>query len=195
MKVLIACEESQTSCLAFRHIGADAFSCDLRACSGGHPEWHIQGDALEVLYSSSWDLVIAHPPCTYLSNAGACRAFPGGVRDENRWALTLLAQEFFLKFYHFKKCPIAIENPVPMRGLLPPASQAIQPYFFGDPYTKKTLLWLHDLPELVATDLVTPIGSWTLLHSSPKLRSKTFPGIARAFAVQWGLGYGQKFLI
>lgn len=195
MKVLIACEESQTSCIAFRRIGADAFSCDLQPCSGGFPEWHIQGDALEVLYSYPWDLVIAHPPCTYISRAGSRHAFPGGIRNEYRWAKTLLAQEFFLKFYHYSKCPIAIENPVPMRGLLPPATQYIQPYFFGDPYTKKTLLWLHDLPELVATDLVAPIGSWTLLHSSPKMRSKTFPGIACAFATQWGLGYGQKFLI
>ena len=195
MKVLIACEESQRTCLAFRERGHKAFSCDIKPCSGGHPEWHIQRDAKRVLYECDWDLVIAHPPCTYLSKVGAPFAFPGGVRDETRWLKTLAAREFFMLFYNYRRSPIAIENPIPFSGLLPPWDQIIQPYYFGDPYKKTTCLWLHDLPELVATDLVVPEYSWTLKHSSPSIRSKTFPGVASAFAEQWGDGFGQKFLL
>ena len=192
MNVLVCCEESQRTCIAFRERGFNAFSCDIKKCSGGHPEWHIQNDAIDTLYSQSWDLVIAHPPCTYLSKAGAVRLFPGGVRDENRWKHLLAARSFFMDFYNYHRCPIAIENPVPFKGVLPPPDQIIHPYYFGDPYTKATCLWLYDLPPLVATDLVKPLGSWTLLHSSQNIRSKTFPGVARAFADQWGLGYCQK---
>lgn len=196
MKVLIACEESQRTCLEFRKRGHLAFSCDLKECSGGYPEWHFKSDALKVLYSDSWDLVIAHPPCTFLSKAGATSAFPGGVRDENRWRKTLAAREFFMSFFEYHACPVAIENPIPFRGLLPEPSQIIQPFFFGDPFYKTTCLWLYELPELVADNLVLPAGgSWTFKHSSPSIRSKTFPGIARAFAEQWGEGYGQLFLI
>lgn len=190
--VLIACEESQRTCIAFRERGIKAFSADLKPCSGGHPEWHLQGDCREALYGFNWDLVIAHPPCTYLSKAGATLLFPDGIRDDDRWYKLLAARDFFMEFYNYHECPVCIENPVPFVGVLPSYDQIIQPFYFGDPYKKATCLWLYELPPLVATDLVRPVGSWTAMHKSPTIRSKTFRGIANAFADQWGLGYCQK---
>lgn len=186
MTVLIACEESQSSCIAFRERGIEAYSADVRPCSGGHPEWHIQGDVREIL-DFPFDLIIAHPPCTFLS-----RACPGGIHRPERKESIQAACEFFMLFYNHPCDRIAIENPVPFRGLLPPPDQIIQPYYFGDPYTKQTCLWLKNLPPLYATNIVDPVGSWTRLHSSQRLRSKTFSGVSAAFADQWGLGYCQK---
>lgn len=218
MKVLVACEESQEVCKAFRERGHEAYSCDIQECSGGHPEWHILGDALPLIdggceFTTSgggtvridgpWDLLIAHPPCTYLSNAGACRLYPRkGELDLVRYAKGLEAKEFFMRFLNASCARIAVENPVPSTVFqMPPASQEIQPFMFGHPYTKKTRLWLKNLPPLFATDLVTPIGPYcpsgtgrkdkTKYGSAKrgedaKNRAKTFHGIAQAMAQQWG---------
>ena len=202
MRILVACEESQAVCKAFREIGHEAYSCDVQECSGGHPEWHIQGDVIPLL-EEKWDMIIAFPPCTYLSNAGACRLYPKkGQLDEERYQKGLEAKEFFMRFYN-ANCPrIAIENPVSSRVFeMPPHSQEIQPYMFGHPYTKKTRLWLRGLPALAPTDLVDPIGPYVPAGTGrkdrskygaakrgedAKNRSKTFPGIAKAMAEQWG---------
>lgn len=193
MKILIACEESQTVCKAFRARGHEAFSCDIQRCSGGHPEWHIQCDVEKVL-DEGWDMIIAHPPCTYLCKAGSCNLFTGNsgkIKDYSRWEQVIKAREFFLKIYH-NKCPkICIENPVPFkRAELPLFSQTIKPYEFGEDYSKLTCLWLKGLPYLMPTcDCRGERGkflSWNTVHRSPKIRSKTFPKVAEAMAQQWG---------
>lgn len=207
MKVLIACEESQRVCIEFRKLGHEAYSCDIQECSGGHPEWHIKGDAIETLFSQKWDLVIAHPPCTYLSNAGACRLYPRtGEIDKDRYIKGLKGKEFFMAFWWYGKNGgrIAIENPIPSKVFeLPEKSQVIQPYEYGDPYTKKTYLWLFNLPELQPTNIVEERRPYVCGNAeiwkkqaangvvygkekSAKHRSKTFPGIAKAMAEQWG---------
>ena len=142
MRVLVACEESQEVCKAFRALGHEAYSCDIEPCSGGKPEWHLQVDALELL-KLKWDLIIAHPPCTYMTNAGAVRMRVNGKIVPERFEKAMEAKEFFMKFYN-ADCPkIAIENPTPMKIVgLPPYQQAIQPYQFGHPYSKRTCLWL-----------------------------------------------------
>jgi hypothetical protein len=202
MKILVACEESQAVCSAFRARGHEAYSCDIIECSGGHPEWHLQQDVVPLL-KEKWDMIIAFPPCTYLSNAGACRLYPKkGQLDEERYQKGLEAKEFFMSFYN-ADCPrIAIENPVSSRIFeMPPHSQEIQPYMFGHPYTKKTRLWLKGLPPLTPTDLVEPIAPYVPAGTGrkdrskygaakrgedAKNRSKTFSGIAKAMAEQWG---------
>lgn len=208
-KVLIACEESQTVCKAFRDRGFEAYSCDIQEPSGNHLEWHILGDALEAIkaekirtmdgkvhYIVKWDLLIAHPPCTYLSNAGARFLYPKGVLNETRLAKGLEAKDFFMHFYN-ADCPrIAIENPIPSKVYgLPPYTQTVQPWMFGHPVQKKkTCFWLKGLPNLEPTNIVeerqsTKVpGNW-FNHGGKdrqKNRSKTFPGIAEAMAEQWG---------
>lgn len=203
MKVLVACEESQEVCEAFRALGHEAYSCDIQECSGGHPEWHIQCDALELL-KMRWDLIIAHPPCTYLTNAGARWLYAGGKLNDERYAKGLKAKAFFEEFLNADCGKIAVENPVPSAGFgMPKYTQVIQPYEYGHPYSKKTCLWLKGLPALKPTDIVRDYkpfvssGSYTKTHDpkykgasrkggSAKARSKTFPGIARAMAEQWG---------
>lgn len=223
LNVLVACEESQRVCAAFRELGHNAYSCDVQEPSGGHPEWHIKGDVLPLLHANEngaiefctmdgvrrgflkpWDLIIAHPPCTYLSNAGACRLYPkAGVLNQERYKKGVAAKEFFLCFLTADCKHIAIENPIPSKIYnLPPYSQIIQPYNFGHPYTKKTCLWLKNLPLLYPTKTVEPKGMYVNGNSaiwkkqaltgevtgkskSPKERSKTFEGIARAMAEQW----------
>lgn len=203
LRVLVACEESQTVCKAFRDIGHEAYSCDILPCSGGHPEWHIQGDVLPLL-EEKWDLIIAHPPCTYLSKAGACRLYPkAGQIDMVRYKKGLEAKEFFMKLYNAPCKRIAIENPVSLKIFnLPPFTQEIEPYHFGHPLSKKTRLWLKGLPLLEPTNVVKK--QVTFLPSSTskfaktgkndkctrdsKEASKTFEGIARAMAEQWGTG-------
>lgn len=223
MKVLIACEESQRVCIAFRNKGHEAYSCDLIECSGNHPEWHIQQDVLPLLnghcefktsdgvihhIDGKWDLIIAHPPCTYLSNAGAARLFKriDGKQyiNADRYKKGLDAKKFFMAFYMADCEKMCIENPIPTRiWELPEYTQIIQPYEHGHPYSKKTCLWLHGLPDLQPTEIVTEnIISWVSggskdNHGNPrkqsgtkirsaKERSKTFPGIAKAMAEQWG---------
>lgn len=210
MRVLVACEESQAVANEFRRLGHEAYSCDIQPCSGGHPEWHIQGDVLPLIRGGGWDLIIAHPPCTYLSNVGAKHLFLGNERvyrkpetfrlmNEDRIRLGIEARDFFLAMLNAPCDKVAVENPVPSSiWQLPKPSQMIQPYFFGDPYKKKTYLWLRGLPPLMPTELVEPTALWvdgghskatkmkTFGFRDPKKRSKTFPGIARAMAEQWG---------
>lgn len=198
-RLLVGCEESQRVCIAFREIGWEAYSCDLMPCSGGHPEWHIQNNVLYHL--EGWDMMILHPPCTYLSNAGARHLYKGGKLQEDRYKQGLLAKEFFMRLYK-ANCPrICIENPRPSSIYeLPPATQLIQPCdFYGklNPYTKATLLWLKGLPPLKPVEPVEPIGSWCRGRyadlevartgvSRQIVRSKTFYGVAKAMAEQWG---------
>lgn len=196
LKVLVACEESQRVCIEFRRLGHEAYSCDIEPCSGGHPEWHLQQDVTELL-KIKWDLIIAHPPCTYLSNAGARFLYPKGELNEERLQKGLKAKEFFMKLWN-ADCPrIAVENPIPSKVYgLPEYSQTIQPYEFGHPYSKKTCLWLKGLPKLQPTEIVpenkresTKIaGNWFNKGGKDrqKNRAKTFPGIAKAMAEQWG---------
>ena len=173
MKVLVACEESQAVTIEMRKLGREAYSCDIEPCSGGHPEWHLQVDALELL-KMKWDMIIAFPPCTYLSNAGACRLYQEkGKIDEERYKKGLQAKEFFLRFLN-ADCPrIAVENPVSSRVFeMPPHSQEIQPYEYGHPYTKKTRLWLRGLPELKPTNIMEPIGPYVPAGTGRKNKNK-----------------------
>ncbi len=194
MRVLVACEESQHVTIAFREKGHEAFSCDIKECSGGHPEWHIKGDVIEhlkIVEPLFYDLIIAHPPCTYLSVAGAVNFYKGGQRNEKRFEEQRKAVEFFMFFYNFTGCKrICIENPRAMKSAgLPPYSQVIQPYDFGDDYSKQTCLWLKGLPYLFPSVMElnrrSAAPSWVLLNHSPVVRSKTFNGIAKAMAQQW----------
>jgi len=201
MKILVACEESQAVTKEFRALGHEAYSCDILECSGGYPEWHIQGDVLPLL-KEKWDMIIAFPPCTYLSNAGACRLYPTkGNIDPERYQKGLEAKAFFMAIYSADCERIVIENPVSSRVFkMPIHSQEIQPYHFGHPYTKKTRLWIKGLPLLTPSDLVEPIGPYCPAGTSRKdrskygsakrgndrvNRSKTFTGIAKAMANQW----------
>jgi hypothetical protein len=194
MKILVACEESQTVCKAFRAKGHEAYSCDILPCSGGHPEWHIQGDAIEEAYSGKYDMMIAHPPCTYLSNAGARFLYPKGILNNDRLKLGLEAKEFFMKLLNAPIEKIVVENPIPSKVYeLPKYSQIIEPYFFGHPFKKKTCLWVKNLQLLESTDILekpqsTKIaGNWFNKGGKErqKNRSKTFQGIADAMASQW----------
>lgn len=203
MKVLVACEESQAVCKAFRELGHEAYSCDIQECSGGHPEWHIQGDVLPLL-NEKWDLIIAHPPCTYLTLTGN-KWFKPEYKDRfpDREKQREEAVKFFMMFANADCEKIAIENPVCiMSSRWRKPDQYIEPYYFGDPEKKKTGLWLKGLPKLVPTDVVEPIivqcksgakePRWHMetMKLPPKerskARSKTFPGIASAMAEQWG---------
>lgn len=201
MRVLVACEESQAVTVELRRLGHEAYSCDIIDCSGGHPEWHIKCDALELL-KMNWDMIIAHPPCTYLTNAGARHLWKGHQLNQERYEKGLEAKAFFMAFLN-ADCPrIAVENPTPSRVFeLPEYTQSIQPYQFGHPYTKRTNLWLKGLPPLVPTEVVEPIATWCpsgsysgkhgdkhrgmFTRDRARNRSKTFPGIAKAMAEQW----------
>lgn len=201
MRILVACEESQAVTKELRRLGHEAYSCDIEPCSGGHPEWHLQQDVIPLL-KEKWDMIIAFPPCTYMTKAGAVRMRVKGQISKERYEKAMLAKEFFMKIYN-ADCPkIAIENPTPMKMIgLPPCSQVVQPYDFGHPYSKRTCLWLRGLPPLFATQIMqdyTPYinggckdakGNYRKFHGrkerDPKMRSKTFPGIAKAMAEQW----------
>lgn len=225
MNILIACEESQRVCAAFRELGHNAYSCDLVSCSGGHPEWHIKEDALDVIeygggtlengidvYVDKWDLIIAHPPCTYLSVSGASWYYHPDDKDlpieqrrphpryPNRAADREKAVAFFMEFVNASVEHIAIENPVGiMSTRYRKPDQVIQPWMFGDPFEKKTCLWLKNLPPLKPTNVVEPpprskyksgctMPTWYAnapIKERKVLRSKTFPGIAKAMAEQW----------
>jgi hypothetical protein len=194
MKVLVACEESQAVTIELRKLGHEAYSCDIEPCSGGHPEWHLQVDAVELL-KIKWDMIIAFPPCTYLSNAGARHLYKGGVLNQERYKKGLEAKEFFMQFYN-ADCPrIAVENPVSSKIYeMPPHTQEVQPYYFGHPVTKKTRLWIKGLPLLQPTNIVEPktncheANNWFSKGGKErqKNRSKTFEGLAKAMAEQWG---------
>ena len=215
MKILIACEESQTVCKAFRAKGHEAYSCDILPCSGGHPEWHIQDDVLKHL-DEGWDMMIAHPPCTYLSNCGARFLYPKGILNGDRFIKGMEAKKFFMKLLNAPIEKICVENPVSSKIFeMPQWTQEIQPYQFGHPYTKKTRLWLKGLPLLKATEKLENYSSFLPSNTGGKKRgqktqrglqstkiagnwfnkggierqinrSKTFPFIADAMAEQWG---------
>jgi hypothetical protein len=195
--VLISCEESQTICKAFRALGHEAYSNDLQDCSGGHPEWHLKMDALKAIKLKKWDLIIAHPPCTYLTisankwyNDMPPRKSGVLVGAERRQAREE-AVEFFMKFTKTNCKHVAIENPIGiMSTRYRKPDQIIQPWQFGHGETKATCLWLFGLPKLVPTNIVE--GREQRLHKLPptpdrgKLRSKTYQGWADAMAQQWG---------
>ena len=219
--VLIACEESQAVATEMRALGLEAYSCDIIDCSGGHPEWHIKSDVLPLLdgdctfttvdgtehsIEGKWDLIIAHPPCTYLTVTGN-RWF--NVEKYGEKALKRIkdreeAAEFFMAFVNADCDKIAIENPIGyMNSHYRKPDQIIQPYMFGDPFEKKTCLWMKNLPKLTPTNQVEPparkefasgktmpawyADAWKLSKEErSKLRSKTFPGVAKAIAEQWG---------
>lgn len=203
MKVLVACEESQTVTLAFRKLGIEAYSCDIQDCSGGFEEYHIKGDAIKEAYSGKYDLMIAHPPCTYLSRAGARWLYKGGSLNQERYKKMIEAKEFFNKLMNAPIKHIAIENPTPFKiAKLGKPSQIIQPYQFGHPYSKRTLLWLKNLPNLNYTNIIEKEKVVPYLPSNTggkkrgqkstkgvvntkKEFSKTFRGIAEAMAKQW----------
>lgn len=202
MRVLVACEESQAVTKEFRRLGHEAYSCDVQECSGGHPEWHLQQDVTELL-KEEWDMIIAFPPCTYMSKAGARWMYPkAGEISPDRYEKAMEAKKFFDLFYNHPCKRIVIENPRSLKVVgLPPPSQIIQPYQFGHPYSKATCLWLKGLPNLIETEVLTEFkpylpsntsafakgkgGSRGVAHDA-KTASKTFPGVAKAMAEQWG---------
>ena len=235
MKVLVACEESQEVCKAFRARGHRAFSCDIQECSGGHPEWHIQGDALALLSPNlatfitqdgsththtQWDLLIAHPPCTYLSNVATRQYSLKCCPPEKviaRWEERARASVFFMQFMLADVPMICVENPVGfMNSAYRKADQVIHPYFFAESKTdeenyheKRTCLWLKGLQPLKRTSVLPPPPPMYICQGEKskgkkihwcegmrnvkggqseraKARSKTFPGIAKAMAEQWG---------
>ena len=221
MKVLVACEESQRVCTAFREMGHEAYSCDIQHCAiYGHLDWHIVENA-ELLIDGNcdfetvdghkhsidgrWDLIVAHPPCTYLTAASSVRLFEKdhSIHDFERLARGCEARRLFMRFYEAKAERVCIENPVPLKiWKLPKWDQVIEPYQFGEPWRKKTCLWLKNLPLLKSTRIVDPQGLWVgssskghnrqyILKSNrdQKTRSRTFEGIAKAMAEQWGEDY------
>ena len=192
MKVLVACEYSGIVRNAFTAKGHDAWSCDILPTES--PGNHYQGDVLKYL-DKGWDLMIAHPPCTYLSNAGARFLYPKGKLNEDRYKLGLKAKEFFMALYNAPINKICVENPISSRIFaLPKYTQTIQPYEYGHPVQKKTCLWLKNLPELKPTNIIykrqsTKIpGNWFNKGGKDrqKNRSKFFDGFAKAMADQWG---------
>ncbi len=211
MKVLIACEESQSICKEFRSLGHEAYSCDLLPCSGGHKDWHIQGDALKQAYSGNYDLMVAHPPCTYLAVSGARWLYnKDGSKNTKRWKNQKEALDFVNKLLNAPIKHIALENPISViSSNIRKPDQIVQPWMFGDEAQKSTCLWLKNLPLLKPTNIVGKgefiefISKDGKKKKQPKwyfealqkaktpeerrtLRSKTFPGMAKAIADQWG---------
>ena len=220
MKILVACEESQAVTIELRRLNHEAYSCDIIPCSGGHPEWHIMQNVLPLLngncsfktmdgkeheITSKWDLLICHPPCTYLSNAGARHLWKGQKLNEERYQKGLEAKAFFETLWKADCDRVVVENPVPSRIYeLPPYTQTVQPHdYYGKehPYTKKTCLWERGVKPLVPVEPVQPIATWCpsgsyshkhqdkprgmFTKDRAKNRAKTFPGIAKAMAEQW----------
>lgn len=204
MRILCACEESQRVTIELRNLGHEAYSCDILPCSGGHPEWHLQQDVVPLL-KEKWDMIIAFPPCTYLTVTGNkwFNEDKYGDKARKRKELRKEAADFFMLFANADCDKIAIENPIGyMNTHFKKPTQIIQPYQFGDPYEKTTCLWLKNLPCLVPTNIVTPpertmfksgksMPSWYYesfklsKEERSRIRSKTFPGIAKAMAQQW----------
>lgn len=222
LNVLVACEESQAVTKQFRALGHNAYSCDLLDSSGGNPEWHIKGDALQIAYDSSydWDLMIAHPPCTYLAVSGARWLYnKDGSRNEDRFVKQAEGLAFVRKLLEAPIDYIALENPVSVISTqIRKPDQIIQPYQFGDEASKKTCLWTKNLPDLVHTELVGKgeMIEWIDKNGKTKrqakwyldalskaktpeerrtLRSKTFEGIAKAMADQWSSAIIEDYTI
>lgn len=210
MKILIACEESQAITKELRNLGHEAYSCDLLPCSGGHTEWHIQGDAIKEAYSGKWDMMIAHPPCTYLAVSGNRWLYnKDGSKNEDRWKNRNEALDFVQLLMDAPIDKIAIENPVSViSSEIRKPDQIVQPWMFGDEASKKTCFWLKGLPKLEATNIVGKGEFFEWIDKKGKkkrqaqwymdalskaktpeerrtLRSKTFMGMARAIANQW----------
>ena len=211
MKVLIACEESQAVTKEFRKLGHEAFSCDILPCTGGHPEWHYQKDVFQVI-NEGWDLMIAHPPCTFLAVSGARWLYnKDGSVNEERFYNQRQALDFVEMLMKSNINKIAIENPISViSSAIRKPDQIVQPYMFGDSASKSTCLWLKNLPKLTPTNLVNkgeffefkdrktgkikkqPMWYYQALQQAKTpaerrtLRSKTFKGIAEAMANQWG---------
>ena len=211
MKVLVACEESQAVTKAFREKGHEAFSCDILPCSGGHPEWHYQQDVFEVI-DKGWDMMIAHPPCTFLAVSGARWLYnKDGSKNEERWRNQAEALDFVQRLMDAPINKIAIENPISViSSQIRKPDQIVHPWMFGDKASKSTCFWLKNLPLLEPTNIVEKgefvdfISKKGVKKKQPKwyfdalkqakttaerrtLRSKTFPGIAQAIANQWGV--------
>lgn len=212
MKVLVACEESQAVCKEFRKLGHEAYSCDIEPCSGGHPEWHLQVDVSELL-KIKWDMIIAFPPCTYLTNAGT-RHFSRRINSEEKVAAREKKREeafrFFMLFANADCRKVVIENPVGwVNSKWRKPDQIIHPYYFGDNFKKRTCLWIKGVLPLKPTNMLPEpepeyICKGELLkgkkigwcegikgttggqNGRAKARSKTFPGIAKAMAAKWG---------
>ena len=204
MKILVACEESQSVTIELRKRGHEAYSCDILECSGGYPEWHIKDDALKIAYDLNykWDMMLGFPPCTHLAISGAAW-FAEKIKDGRQQE----GIDFFMKLANAPIEKIALENPISiMSTKWRKPDQYIQPYEFGDPTPKKTSIWLKNLPKLKPTNIVEPeyiIGKrdgkkYSKIHYMPvgkepcersRLRSKTFSGIAKAMAVQWTSEY------
>jgi len=209
MRILVACEESQAVTKELRKLGHEAFSCDLLPCSGGHPEWHYQQDVFEVI-EKGWDMMIAHPPCTFLAVSGARWLYnKDGSKNEERWNNQAEALDFVQRLMDAPIDKIAVENPISViSSNIRKPEQIIQPWMFGDKAQKSTCLWLKNLPKLEPTNIVEK-GEFIEFTSKkgvkkkqPKwyfdalkqaktpserrtLRSKTFKGIAEAMAKQW----------
>lgn len=198
LNVLIACEESQAECSAFRALGHNAFSCDLQKARY-HDDWHIQGDVSPLLHGVTqfvtcdgvqhsvpkWDLIIAHPPCTYLCKVGSVHMVINGVVQQERYKKMLDARTFFYECLAAQADYVAVENPLPMaRAQLPRPTCFIQPYWFGVKYSKKTLFWLRNLPPILPT-IIYPNPKQFVRSSRGKYRSRTFPQVAEAIAQQW----------
>ena len=218
MKVLVACEESQAVTKEFRRLGHEAYSCDIIECSGGHPEWHIMQDVLPLLNGrcgftttdgvqhtivGRWDMIIAFVPCTKTSNAGARHLYKGGFLNIPRYYECLCGKALFLSVWAADCDKVIIENPKPSKVFeYPEPTQKIQPWQFGHPFTKLTLLWERGVEPLKPTNIVEPertwcpSGSYSGKHNDKhrgmfttdraRNRSKTFPGVAKAMAEQWG---------
>jgi len=209
MRILVACEESQAITKELRALGHEAFSCDLLPCSGGHPEWHLQQDVFEVI-EQGWDMMIAHPPCTYLAVSGARWLYnKDGSKNEERWRNQAEALDFVQRLMDAPIDKIAIENPVSViSSHIRKPDQIVHPWMFGDKASKSTCLWLKNLPKLEPTDIVEKgefiefISKKGIKKRQPKwyfdalkeaktpaerrtLRSKTFKGMAQAIAKQW----------
>lgn len=201
VNVLIACEESQAECMAFRSLGFNAYSCDIQPCRpSGREDWHIMADVTPYLHGCThfttmdgvqhivdhWHLIIAHPPCTYLCRVSSVQLIKDGVIDENRLAQMHRAAAFFRECYAAVADYVAVENPIPMRRAgLPPASCYTEPYWFGVKYSKKTLWWLRGLPPIMPS-IIHPFPREFVRASRGKYRSRTFPQVAQAIAEQWG---------
>lgn len=209
MKILVGCEESQAVTVELRKLGHEAYSCDIQECSGGHPEWHIRSDVFEAIEKQRWDMGIFFPECTYLT-VSANKWYKDQPARKNGTLVGAARRQarekaigFFMRLYHCKIPKVAIENPIGvMSSRFRKPDQVIQPWMFGDPTPKSTCLWLRGVPKLKPTDVVEPefiIGKkdgkkYSYIHHTSvsmaknersKLRSKTFPGIAKAMAEQW----------
>lgn len=200
LNVLIACEESQAECRAFRALGHHAYSCDIQPCrKGGRKDWHIKGDVTPYLdgvtqfytmdgrhhHLSRWHLIICHPPCTYLCKVSAVWMRRGGELDPDRFEKMQLGREFFFKCLNAKAPYVAVENPLPMAiARLPKPTCYLDPSWFGVKYTKKTLFWLKGLPPIMPV-IINPDAKCYVSASRGKYRSRTFPQVAMAIAAQW----------